>query len=95
VVRAMVADYRAGLEVDRHHEAADRAAGRRVTCPTLFAFSAHDDMEELYGDPTAVWRAWVDGPLHSARIESGHHMAEEAPEQLADALTEFLCASSS
>ena len=62
VIRAMVADYRAGVHVDRDHEAADRAAGRRVTCPTLFAWSVHDDMEELYGDPLAIWRAWVDGP---------------------------------
>ena len=51
VIRAMVAEYRAGVHVDRYHEASDRAAGRRVTCPTLFAWSVHDDMEELYGDP--------------------------------------------
>ena len=90
VVRAMVEDYRAGPRADRAAEAADRAAGRFVTCPTLFAFSAHDDMEELYGDPLAIWRAWIDGPLSSARIDSGHHMAEEAPEQLAAALIAFL-----
>ena len=95
VVRAMVADYRAGLEADRHDEASDRAAGRFVRCPTLFAFSAHDDMEALYGDPLAIWREWVDAPLRGARIDSGHHMAEEAPEQLAEVLTEFLCGSSS
>jgi haloacetate dehalogenase len=90
VIRSMVAEYRAGVRVDRHHEASDHAAGRRVTCPTLFAWSVHDDMEELYGDPLAIWRAWIDGPLHGSRIDSGHHMAEEAPEQLADVLTEFL-----
>ena len=95
VIAAMVADYRAGLHVDRFDEAADRAAGRFVTCPTLFAFSAHDDLEALYGDPLAIWRGWVDGPLAGARIDSGHHMAEEAPEQLATVLAEFLCASSS
>ena len=90
VVRAMVADYRAGPRADRADEAADREAGRFVTCPTLFAYSVHDDMEELYGDPVAIWRAWIDGPLSSARIDSGHHMAEEAPEQLAAELIAFL-----
>jgi haloacetate dehalogenase len=90
VVRAMVADYRAGWEVDRFDEAADRAAGRLVRCPTLFAWSARDDMEELYGDPLAVWRPWIDAPLSGARIDSGHHMAEEAPEQLAGELARFL-----
>jgi haloacetate dehalogenase len=90
VVRAMVGDYRAGWEVDRFDEAADRSAGRFVTCPTLFAWSARDDMEELYGDPLAIWRAWVAAELRGARIDSGHHMAEEAPEQLAAELAGFL-----
>ena len=50
-VHAMVEDYRAGLGVDRAAEEADRAAGRRVTCPTLVLWSARDDLEELHGDP--------------------------------------------
>jgi haloacetate dehalogenase len=90
VVRAMVEDYRAGPRADRADEEADRAAGRQVACPTLVAWSIHDDMEELYGDPLAVWRPWVSGTLAGARIDSGHHMAEEAPEQLAGELAEFL-----
>jgi haloacetate dehalogenase len=84
-VHAMVEDYRAGPGVDRAHEEADRAAGRRVTCPTLFAVSVHDDLEDLYGDPLAIWRAWADD-VRQVRIDSGHHMAEEAPEQVAAAL---------
>ncbi|MBE2316735.1 alpha/beta hydrolase [Solirubrobacter sp. CPCC 204708] len=90
VVRAMVADYRAGLQVDRFDEEADREAGRLVSCPTLVGWSSRDDMEELYGDPVDVWRPWLTGPVHGVRIESGHHMAEEAPAELAGALTEFL-----
>ena len=39
-VRAMLEDYRAGLGVDRAHDEADRAAGRRITCPTLVLWSA-------------------------------------------------------
>jgi haloacetate dehalogenase len=92
VVRGMVAEYRAGVEIDRHDEAADRAAGRFVTCPTLVAWSAHDDLEDFYGDPLAVWRPWVDAALRGAKIDSGHHMAEEAPDQLASVLAEFLWA---
>ncbi|HEX6021997.1 MAG TPA: hypothetical protein VFZ00_08370 [Solirubrobacter sp.] len=89
VVAAMVGDYRAGWEVDRFDELADREAERLVRCPTLFAWSARDDMEALYGDPVAVW-PWIDAPLETARIDSGHHMAEEAPEQLAATLARFL-----
>jgi haloacetate dehalogenase len=90
VVRAMVEDYRAGPRADRADQEADRAAGRRVACPMLVAWSIHDDMEKLYGDPLTVWRPWVSGSLQGARIDSGHHMAEEAPEQLAAELAEFL-----
>jgi len=88
-VHAMLEDYRAGLGIDADHDRADRAAGRRIACPTLFACSIHDDMEELYGDPAAIWRDWADD-VRGARIDSGHHMAEEAPEQLASLLREFL-----
>jgi haloacetate dehalogenase len=88
-VHAMVEDYRAGPGIDREIEEADRAAGRRVTCPTLFAVSIHDDMEEIYGDPLAIWRDWADD-VRLARIDSGHHAAEEAPEEVAAALRELL-----
>jgi haloacetate dehalogenase len=88
-VHAMLEDYRAGLGIDADHDRADRAAGRRIACPTLFACSIHDDMEKLYGDPVATWRAWA-GDVRGARIDSGHHMAEEAPEELAGVLARFL-----
>lgn len=89
-VRAMCEDYRAGLTIDREHDEADRAAGRRVRCPALVVWSSRDDMEELYGDPVEVWRDWLDDIRGGVRIESGHHMAEEAPDELAAALTVFL-----
>jgi haloacetate dehalogenase len=88
-VHAMLEDYRAGLGIDADHDRADRDAGRRIACPTLFACSIHDDMEELYGDPVAIWRDWA-GDVRGARIDSGHHMAEEAPEEVAAVLREFL-----
>ena len=93
-VHAMVEDYRAGLGIDREHDDADRAAGRRVRCPTLVAWSLHDDLEELWGDPLAIWRDWADD-VRGATIDSGHHMAEEAPEQLAAVLGDFFSARAS
>ncbi|MDU0315774.1 alpha/beta hydrolase [Phycicoccus sp. M110.8] len=89
-VRAMLEDYRAGLSVDAAHDRADRERGHRIACPTLVAWSVHDDMEHLYGDPAEIWRDWVDAPVETARIDSGHHMAEENPDQLAGVLADFL-----
>jgi len=89
-VLGMLEDYRAGLSVDSANDRADRQSGRRISCPTLVAWSVRDDMEHLYGDPAALWRDWVDASIHTARIDSGHHMAEENPEQLAAELAAFL-----
>jgi haloacetate dehalogenase len=89
-VRAMLEDYRAGLGLDRAADEADRAAGRRVACPTLVLWSSRDDLEELHGDPLAVWAAWTDDLRGGRPIDSGHHMAEDAPEQLAAELRRFL-----
>ena len=89
-VRAMLEDYRAGLTVDRADEEADRAAGRRVTCPTLVLWSARDDLAELHGDPRAIWADWTTDLRGGHAIDSGHHVAEEAPDQLAAALVPFL-----
>jgi haloacetate dehalogenase len=87
-VHAMCEDYRAGLGIDREHDEADRAAGRRVSCPTLFLWSTRDDLEDLYEDPLAIWRRWADD-LRGMGIDSGHHIGEDAPEELAAALVEF------
>ncbi|WP_371667595.1 alpha/beta hydrolase [Streptomyces sp. NBC_00289] len=88
VVRAMLEDYRAGLTIDARHEDADRASGVRIRCPALILWSLRDDLEDLYGDPVAIWRNWA-ADVHGHGIDSGHHMAEEAPEPLAASLAAF------
>jgi haloacetate dehalogenase len=89
VVRAMLEDYRAGLTIDRAHEEVDRAEGRRIRCPALVLWSLRDDFEELYGDPLRIWKDWGED-VRGHGIDSGHHVAEQAPEALARALTGFL-----
>jgi haloacetate dehalogenase len=88
-VHAMCEDYRAGLVVDRAADDADKTAGRQISCPTLMLWAEQDDMEELYGDPLAVWRAWAPG-ITGHGLDCGHHIAEELPGELAAALAEFL-----
>lgn len=88
-VWAMCEDYRAGLGIDRAHDDADRLAGRQLSCPVLVLWALRDDMEELYGDPLSIWSSWAPD-LRGARVDSGHHIAEEAPEELACLLGDFL-----
>jgi haloacetate dehalogenase len=89
VVHGMCEDYRAGLGIDRTHDEEDRSAGRQVACPTLLLQSAKDDLD-IHGDPTAIWEPWLRHPLRHRMIDSGHHQAEEAPAQVADAVLGFL-----
>lgn len=89
VVHGMLEDYRAGLTIDRCHDAGDRKAGRRVAYTTLALWSTRDDLEALYGNVLDVWRPWTT-TLSGQGIQSGHHMAEEAPEAVAEAISAFL-----
>jgi len=88
VVRAMLEDYRAGLTIDRAHEEADKSAGRRLLVPLLVLWSIRDDLEQLYGDPLRIWRDWATD-VRGYGIDSGHHVAEEAPDALTNALAHF------
>ncbi|MEU3459314.1 alpha/beta hydrolase [Streptomyces sp. NPDC006733] len=88
VVRAMLEDYRAGLTLDRQHEEDDRQAGVRLRCPTQILWSLQDDLEDLYGDPLRIWRDWAPD-LRGHGIDSGHHVAEQAPDALVASLAAF------
>lgn len=87
-VHGMIEDYRAGLGLDRQHDEADRAAGRKLGCPLLVLWSARDDLENLHGDILAIWRGWA-SDVSGRSLDCGHHMAEEAPEELAAELGRF------
>ena len=87
-VHAMMEDYRAGLGLDRQHDEEDRRAGRRVACPLLVLWATEDDLEDLYGDVLGIWRDWADD-VRGGPFESGHHMAEDAPEALAAEVLTF------
>lgn len=89
VVHGMIEDYRAGIAIDHVHDAEDRAAGRQIMCPTMVLWSKQDDLEYLYGDVLSVWRPWVAGTLQGRGLDCGHHMAEEAPDELAAELLTF------
>jgi haloacetate dehalogenase len=85
-IAAMCADYRASFHVDREHDAADRAAGRRIDAPALVVIGAD---ETQLADAPDVWRAWA-RDLTTAQVPGGHFVPEEAPRELADTLTGFL-----
>ena len=88
-VRAMLEDFRAALSVDREADRADRLAGRTIGCPMLCIVGSAGDIEELFGDPLPIWKAWAED-VRVTSIDSGPYVAEEKSDALLAALTDFL-----
>ncbi len=86
-VRGMCEDYRAGAGIDCEVDAADKQAGRRITCPVLALWGARAKLESWY-DPLAIWREWADNVTGRA-LDCGHYLAEEKPEETAAQLLAF------
>ena len=84
---AICEDYRAAATVDRDHDAADRAVGRRIGCPVLALWGGRGKLECWY-DVLAIWRDWADDVSGHA-LDCGHYLAEEAPEATFAALSAF------
>ncbi|MGH2699053.1 MAG: alpha/beta fold hydrolase [Actinomycetota bacterium] len=87
-IHAMCEDYRANATYDRTADDADRAEGRRISCPVLALWGRHDDLEDLYGDPLRIWEAWCN-EVSGRGLDCGHYLLEEAPEETAAELGAF------
>ncbi len=86
-LHAMCEDYRAGVTCDFALDEADRAAGARIAAPVLALWASRGDVGGWY-DVVDVWRDWADD-VRGGAIESGHFMAEEAPDATYAALHDF------
>ncbi len=88
-VAAICEDYRAATAIDLDHDRASRAAGARITCPLLALWGAKGAIPRWY-DALAVWREYATGPLTGGPVNSGHYLAEEAPEEVLGWLDRFI-----
>lgn len=86
-VRAICEDYRAAATLDCEHDAADKAAGRRIHCPLLALWGANARLEAWY-DTLAVWREWADD-VRGHALPCGHYLPEEQPARTAEAFLAF------
>ncbi len=85
-IHASCEDYRAGQSTDAAYDEADRAAGRKITCPMLALWGANGLPRDL--SPLDVWREWATD-VRGTAIDCGHFLCEEAPDATAAALIEF------
>jgi haloacetate dehalogenase len=88
-VHAICEEYRAAATHDVAHDEADRAAGRRIACPTLVLWSGAGALADR-GDPLDAWRPWCAGDLRGGPLPGGHFLPEEAPAEVTEELLGFL-----
>ena len=87
VVHGMCQDYRAGFDVDRADDEADR--GRRaIECPTLVLWGERGPLGAT-PDVLDVWRQWAPAARGRA-LPCGHFLAEERPAEVIAELRGFL-----
>jgi haloacetate dehalogenase len=84
---AVCEDYRASAAIDLEHDRADRAAGRRIACPTRVLWGAHGVIARCF-DPMALWRAAADD-VSGRALDCGHYIAEEQPQALLTEMDTF------
>lgn len=87
-IHATCEDYRAGATLDSEADAADRAAGRVISCPTLILWG-EAGIPAAGASPLDVWRDFAPEAQGEA-IASGHFLAEENPQATLAALRRFL-----
>jgi len=76
-IHAMCEDYRAAATIDFAIDEADHGQ-RRIGCPLLALWGRNGSLEQWY-DVLAIWRDWADD-VRGRAIDSGHYLAEEAPD---------------
>lgn len=87
-IHATCNDYRAGATYDLSADEADRAAGRKIACPTLALWGTAGIPSETSG-PLETWRQWCDD-VRGHGVDSGHFLPEENPSATLEALLPFL-----
>ncbi len=87
-IHAFCEDFRAGATFDKEHLAADKAAGRKLLCPTLI-LAGETTFPASGPSLLDAWRAWGDD-ISAARVDTGLYLMDEAPAATLAALDAFL-----
>ncbi|MCQ4162518.1 alpha/beta hydrolase [Roseomonas sp. GC11] len=87
-VTAICEDYRAAATIDLEHDRASRAAGEKIRCPLLVLWGAKGKIGRWYR-PVELWQGYTSGEVYGHAVNSGHYLAEEAPEEVLAAADNF------
>jgi haloacetate dehalogenase len=87
-IRGICEDYRAAASIDLEHDRATRSAGAKIQCPLMVLWGAKGKIPRWY-DPLAIWRQYCAAELTGGPVNSGHYLAEEAPDEVLERFGEF------
>jgi haloacetate dehalogenase len=85
-IHAMCEDYRAAATIDLEHDRAD--AARRIECPVRVLWGERGVVHALY-TPLADWQEKARTLVTGRPLPTGHYIAEERPDLLADEIETF------
>lgn len=88
MVRGMCEDYRAAATIDLDHDRESREAGEKIRCPLLVLWGAKGKIGEWY-EPLDIWRRYCDAKVGGGPVNSGHYLAEEAPDEVLERFFAF------
>jgi haloacetate dehalogenase len=87
-IHALCEDYRASAGPDLDHDRASQQAGELVRSD-LLALTGSLGVVEAFFDWRALWQEQCAGTVIGRTLAAGHFLAEERPDETAEALAEF------
>lgn len=87
-IRGICEDYRAAATIDLIHDRESRAANKRIRCPLQVLWGEKGSIGRWY-KPLEIWRAYCDSTVVGGSVDSGHYLAEEAPEAVFEHFKNF------
>ena len=87
-ILGMCEDYRAAATIDLVHDRADREAGLKIRCPLLVLWGRKGRIGTWY-QPIEIWSQYCSAEVSGGAVQSGHYLAEEAPEEVLAAFEAF------
>jgi haloacetate dehalogenase len=88
-IHAMCEDYRAAATIDLEHDRAD--AARHIECPVRVLWGERGVVHALY-TPLVDWQEKTRTAVTGNPLPTGHYIAEERPDLLADEIETFFAA---
>lgn len=86
-IHAMCEDYRASATIDMDWDAADVAAGRKVSCPVRTLWAAKGALQPY--DVVGIWKTYA-AKVTGRSLPGGHSLQEDLPDMVADEIQALL-----